>query len=247
MMLAWLVALALAQSSPDEEIVVYGELAVQKARDELVAQMEALGWRTVDKGGGELVFKAPSGWMGKARFDPDLGSLDFRRPAAGFRLATYDDPGQTPASTRVDADGQPVDAPMPSGAGFWLLPRKKKVDPVWRAVREATQDELLHYQKIKMGTAFEERLAAIPGRLDRLWAEGVPIEPGNPPLPPGEPRVRAVLELWATRLDSPEGRRMLRAVEAWVDANLVDDGHLTESLREEYEARRDDGRQLPGD
>ena len=244
-MISLLLGLALAQSA-DEEIVVYGELAVQKARDEVIAQMEALGWRTIDKGGGDLVFRAPSPWMGRARFDPEMGTLDFRRPAAGFRLATYDqDPTPAPVSSRVDADGQPVDAPMASGAGFWLLPRKKKVDPVWASVRKATRDELMDYQKIKMGTAFEARLAAMPDRLDRLWSEGVALEAAAASLPPGEPRVRAVLSFWATRVDSPEGRRMLSAVEAWIDATLVEDGHLSDALRQEYEAQRADGRSLP--
>ena len=243
-MISLLLGLALAQSA-DEEIVVYGELAVQKARDEVIAQMEALGWRTIDKGGGNLVFKAPSGWMGKARFDPDMGSLDFSRPGIGFRLATYDDPNMVAAPTSTDVAGQPVDTPISSGAGFWLLPRKKKVDPVWGAVREATRDELHDYQKIKMGTVFEARLGAMPERLDRLWAEGVPLEASDPVLPAGEARVRAVLAFWSTRLDSAEGRRMLSAVEAWIDANLVDDGHLSDALRREYEAKRTDGRTLP--
>jgi hypothetical protein len=231
-------------STPDEEIVVYGELAKAKARDALVKEMERLGWRAIDKGGGHYVFRGPSAWMGKATFDPEMGNLDFRRPAVGFRLANYDDPGTRATTTRYDADGQPVDAVQTSGAGFWVLPSKRKVDAVWSDVRQATRDELDRYQEVTLGTAFEARLAVIPERLDRLWSQGVPLD-GGPALETGEPRVRAVLEFWATRLDSPDGRRMMKAVEAWIDANLVDQGHLTEALRVEYEARRDDNRTLP--
>lgn len=240
-----LVSLAFAQS-PGEEIIVYGELAKAKARDALVHEMQALGWHAVDKGGGRYVFKGPSAWMGKARFDPEMGNLDFSKPAVGFRLASYDEPDAVPTTTRYDSDGQPVDAPVSSGAGFWLLPSKRKVDAVWSHVRTETRDELDAYQRVLIGTAFEDRLAAMPARLDALWREGVSLESGPPaPVEAGEPRVRQVLAFWATRIDSPEGRRMMKAVEAWIDANLVEGGHLTDALRQEYEAQRDDGRRLP--
>ena len=246
----WLLlgAVALGQAAPDEadeEIIVYGELAKAKARDALVQEMESRGWRAKDKGGGEYVVRGPSAWMGRARFDPEMGSLDFRRPAVGFRLASYDDPGSQAPATRYDADGQPIDAARDSGAGFWLLPSKGKVDQVWSQVRSVTRDEIDGYQKVLVGTAFEARLAAMPQRLDRLWNDGVSLVEGAGPVAEGEPRVREVLAFWSTRLDSPEGRRMMKAVEAWIDATLVDDGHLTEALRAEYEGKRDDGRRLP--
>lgn len=244
--MGWLLLLSLAfGQSTGEEIIVYGELAKAKARDALVQEMRSLGWKAVDKGGGRYVFKGPSAWMGKARFDPEMGNLDFSKPAVGFRLANYEEPAAVATTTRYDADGQPVDAQVSSGAGFWLLPSKRKVDAVWSDVRSATRDELDAYQAVLIGTAFEARLAAMPERLDRLWAEGVSLEPGIASVEPGEPRVRQVLAFWATRIDSAEGRRMMKAVEAWIDANLVDDGHLTDALRQEYEARRDDGRRLP--
>ncbi len=225
----------------EEEIVVYGELAVAKARDALVREMERLGWRAKEKGDGTLKFKAPSGWMGSARFDPELASLDFRRNAIGFRLADYQEPEHTLPPGPTDPAGVAHDAPVSSGAGMWLFPRKKKVDGVWTQVRDTTRDELDAYQKVKYATVFEERLQGIAARLDALYDAGIPLEGDPRPIPEAE-RLQAIVDFWATRADTREGLRMTKAVEAWL-VNRVD--AVPDEMRSKAEARREDARPFP--
>jgi len=225
----------------DEEIIVYGELALAKARDAVVRDMERLGWRSKEKADGTIVFRGPKGWMGSARFDPELASLDFRRSAVGFRLATYDEPAYTQPTLPADPSGVANDAAVPSGAGFWLFPRKDKVDGHWRQVREATQAEIDAYQKVLYATAFEERLQGIAAKLDALWTAGVPIDGSGSPVPEDQ-RLQAVVDFWATRADTKEGLRMTKAVEAWI-TNALD--AVPDDVQRAAEARRQDERSFP--
>ncbi len=225
----------------DEEIIVYGEFAIAKARDALVQEMDRLGWRSKEKGDGTIKFRGPKGWMGSARFDPELANLDFQRSAAGFRLATYDEPAYTLPPQPTDPSGVANDAAMPSGAGLWLLPRKDKLDGVWAEVREATRDELTAYQEIVYATAFEERLQGIAGQLDALWTAGVPLEGSGTPVPEAG-RTQVVVDFWAGRADTKEGLRMTKAVESWI-SNRLDS--VPAEVQRQAEARRADGRAFP--
>ena len=176
-MIAWL-SLAFGQVQPaaapaTEEVVVYGQLAIDKARDALVREMERLGWRAIDKGDGVITFRAPAAFLGRATFDPGLGTLDFRRPAAGVTLAPTDAPA---APTTPDPGGMPYASTGYSGAGLWLLPAKHKVDPVWHAVRDATDDELAAYRAVVFETNVRARLDRLPSDLDALWDRGVALD-----------------------------------------------------------------------
>jgi len=225
----------------DEEIIVYGELAIAKARDAVVQEMDRLGWRSKEKADGTIKFRGPKGWMGSARFDPELANLDFRRSAAGFRLATYDEPAYTLPPQPTDPSGVANDTAMPSGAGFWLFPRKDKLDGAWAEVREATRGEITAYQEVVYATAFEERLQAIAGQLDALWTAGVPLQGSGTPIPEAE-RMQAVVDFWAGRADTKEGLRMTKAVESWINNRL---DVVPAEVQRQAEARRADGRAFP--
>ena len=257
-MIAWL-SLAFGQVQPaaapaTEEVVVYGQLAIDKARDALVREMERLGWRAIDKGDGVITFRTPAAFLGRATFDPGLGTLDFRRPAAGVTLAPTDAPA---APTTPDPGGMPYASTGYSGAGLWLLPAtfvgtylsmllwllpaKHKVDPVWHAVRDATDDELAAYRAVVFETNVRARLDRLPSDLDALWDRGVALD-GAPGAVPEDQRLAAILDHWASRTATPEGDRVMAAIEAWLHARVE---AIPEPLAEAAEAKRPDGRRLP--
>jgi hypothetical protein len=241
--LFWL-AVALAQD-PDvepEEVIVYGQLAIDQARDALLREMEGLGWRAVEKPDGRILFKSRESWQGKATFDPSMGSLDFRKPMVGVQAAPAGDPsGRVPPPSIPDPGGMPYPAQQSNGAGVFVAPSASKVDKVWAAVRAQTNDELQAYQAVVYETALQERLQQVPEQLDALWRQGTPMSPG-PVVPEGEARLAAILDFWASRAPTTEGQRICKAVEAWLAAEVPE---IPEAQAQRAEAARLHGRKLP--
>ena len=215
-----------------------GDLAVKKARDEVVRQIEGLGYRRVRRKGDDFVFRGPAG---KVTFRDD-GVLAFGKTLVRFVAPP---PAHGMPDVRRAIPGEMT--PMEGGAGPWvqLGTSRTKMDPVREEVLAATRDAVDAYLAVVRRTAFEEALQRLPDRLDRLWQEGVPLS-GDDPLPTPDARRRAVLEHWATRTETPEGTRAAAAVEAWLRAVVQPSDHpITEAERAEFGPRRSDGRELP--
>ena len=245
----WLAAAALAQDPPppdpaaELEITVWGELAVLKARDEITAELEALGWRPRRRPG-RTVFKGPKGWMGAAIVDDD-GTLSFRAPVLGFAPRPSEEWAYDPRQDEISAGPNDLRTEVGLGPTFQIGASRRKLAPVRAEVVRAIEDELENYRGVLRRTAFEEQLRALPDRLDLLWREGVPLQPGAS-LASAEARRLAVLEHWATRADTSEGRRVAGAIEAWLDAVVQESEHpITAEERARFEAMRGDDRTLP--
>jgi hypothetical protein len=223
-----------------EEITVWGRLATEQAYDAIVRQMEDLGWRVVRREDDRIVMKGPRAWMGRAELDED-GNFSWGRPLMGF--TTLPDEAWTPPA---DEPPDPRVAQPSVGAGptVWILPSRRKLDLVRTAVVDATADEVQEYREVRARTLFEEQLQALPDRLDALWTQGTPLEGGGEPLPDPDARRRAVLAYWASRADTPEGRRAAAVIETWLAETVQTSPHpITAQERATYV--RTDGRALP--
>jgi len=221
----------------DAEMTVYGRLAIDRALDAVVKKMEALGYRT-KRGDDRIVFKPPLGWMGAAILED--GQLSFRRSLAG--VTGPDDSVNMELFRRMDPETPPTEG---YGLRLWLLPSEKKVEPLRAEVVEAVAPELSNYNAVVARTALQERLAGLPARLDAVWESGNPLA-GTETLDTPTARRRHVLEYWATRTSTPEGRLTARAVANWLDAVVQESEHpILQSERDEFEGRRSDGLTLP--
>jgi hypothetical protein len=223
----------LVVEEPQEEVVVWGRLAVDSARDEIVREFEAIGFRVVRREEGAVVFRSRSSLVGKVTLRPD-GSLDFT--GAGVRA--------TPAPV-ASAPVQSPNEPPIAGSGLSVIgpPSRAKVKDAEDEIRDRVKDEIASFRAIQQRTLFEEQLLTLPDRLDRLWADGTPIEPG-PALASPDERRRAVLSHWATRADTVEGARVRETVEDWLLAVVqASDLPITDAERAEFEAQA--GRPLP--
>lgn len=240
-MIAW-VAAALAQEPEPArepfEIVVWGRFAVDKARDDIVRAMEALGWSVRRREADRVVFSPPHAWMGRAELLDD-GTFAFGRPALGF--APF--PAEVLEAEQRDPPDLHAPEPASGGVTFWVLPSDRKLAPGREQVLRETRDEVDLYVAILRRTAFEETLQALPDRLDALWTQGTPLEAG-PILATPDERRRAVLAYWASRAESWEGGRVAAAVGVWLAETVQTSDHpVTPAEREEF--RRDDGHVLP--
>jgi hypothetical protein len=242
-MMFWLwLCLGGAQADTDEgvyEITVWGEVAIQAARSTLVREMESLGYRALDRGTDEVLFRPPKGWMGKAEFSRD-GVLSFRRPFLGVAPAATEIP--TLESNHALSRDPTAGA---VGAGFWVLPSQRILAPAWERVRQGVEEEVIAYRDVLRATALHEDLERLPGRLDALWERGEPLD-GGPVLASAEERRASVLGYWSARADTPAGEALSRAVEAWLlDVVEASEDPITEAERAAAVAARADGRPLP--
>ncbi|MEZ4240659.1 MAG: hypothetical protein R3F59_31810 [Myxococcota bacterium] len=222
-----------------EEIVVWGQLAIAKARDAVANQLEDLGYKEVKRKDGATKFR---GKYATVTFYED-GRLQVGKVVAGLAA---------PPADRTEPPPRPGlperSAPMEPGVGpwFWALPSKAKTDPVRAEILEATRDEVEAYVRVVQRTATEEMLQALPDRLDALWKDGTPLSGGGGPIEGADARRAAVLAFWASRTDTVEGQRAAKAVEAWLEATVQPSAHpITAAERTQYEAMRPDGRTLP--
>lgn len=236
-----------APADADEEVVVWGQLAIQVARDRVANALGRLGWRSAGRDrDGALVFRPPHSWLGRVRFT-EGGELMFGRPVVGFSAPAGEafsvDPRYEDAAPTA-----PTDHPLDTGLGpwFWLLPSPARLEGYRAIVRESTRGEVDAYVDVVRRTAFQEQLLALPDRLDATWADGAPLDGDGPALATLADRRRAVLAYWASRADTVEGHRMCAAVEAWLAAVVQASDHpIPPAERATYEAMRSDGRRLP--
>ncbi len=243
-----LVLAAAAQEPPVDgetgpmEVVVWGELAIDRARDELVKEIQALGYTLARRDGDAVVLKPPRAWMGKVRVSAD-GTLDFGRPLIGVGTlpdeAWVDDPRHGTDDLRTPE--------VEAGAGVTLTgpPSKAKLDTVRARVLQETREERANLRAVMARTQIEAIADGVPARLDATWTAGEPLEPGAPILASADERRAAILEFWATRAETPEGRRVLDAVDAWIGQVLWPAAPPTEEELARWDARRSDGRKLP--
>ena len=223
------------------EIEVWGESAVRVARADVVHEMRELGYRPVDQSGGRVLFLPPSGtrWVGRVWLESE-GELRFVRPLLtwkGLEEASWIDPEPAPTFS--------TDRPPLVGQTGWVVwPSMKVLGPSWSRVREALEPWLETYRSVMARTALEERLQAIPDRLDRFWEAGEALD-GSTLEVPESARRAALLNHWALLPSTPEGLKAMRLVEGWLEENLADTEHaLTVEERQAVEAQRADGRGL---
>jgi hypothetical protein len=228
-----------AEPQADVEITVWGRLAIQQARDEVVDQIEELGYREVRRRNGETMFR---GRYAKVTFFDD-GRLQIGRVVAGLA------PPPREVTEPPPRPGLPQrTAPMETGAGpwFWALPSKAKIDPLREEILQATRDEVQAYVEVMRRTALEEMLQGLPDRLDRLWTEGAPLSGQGAPIEGMDARREAGLAFWASRTDTVEGRRAAEVVESWLSAVVQASEHpITAEERAKFEAQAPPGRTLP--
>ncbi|MFT4623555.1 MAG: hypothetical protein ACI8PZ_002211 [Myxococcota bacterium] len=226
----WLaLLLCLGQSAQaSEEITVWGEPALRQARSALVRKMEDLGYRSVDKPGGRVLFKPPRRWLGRAWFEAD-GTLRFLRPVVAWKTA---EGVQWQAVDAAPFERTPAGMATTGGsaaaagaAALWVLPSERLLRPERERVERAAAAELQAYVRIVRETAFREELRVLPDRLDAAWREGTPLQPSLPTLSDPVSRKVAILTFWATRTDTREGNAMAEAVAAWIRGTLQGTSH----------------------
>ena len=178
-MIGWL-AIALAQEvtepppvtepNPVEdpyEIVVWGEAAIRHARFEVVRAFEKSGWKRGRERNGQVWFRPPSPWMGRASLSYD-GELEFHRPVLAMRVLPLDEPRPAPSPNIAGDPTNPdptyfggTNAVQGHDAGVvWVLPSWRILEPAHQRARQAVQTDLEAYLGVVEETRRREAAGA---------------------------------------------------------------------------------------
>lgn len=188
-----------------EVIVIYGEREVQRLRGELDGIIEDGGYKEGRRRGDETIYRpqipwkptivvheeglvelkrSPVRWMAPGRPDNPLNQLWCLPPFTPMCVRIG---GQIVATAKLDAAKGRVMDTIHDPAEDWRMAIANQA--TWTRVNQE-----------------------VPERLEAAWTRGEPLEPGGPALPSPAQRRAAMLELWASRADSPEGEMVAQVV-----------------------------------
>ncbi|MEO0603174.1 MAG: hypothetical protein AAF211_17175 [Myxococcota bacterium] len=209
------------EDRPAAEMIIYGERLVDKARREVVETIEDLGYDAEVKDEGDrVVYRHPAPWYGEVVLHDD-GYIQVKRQ-------------------KLRVEGRPVPwAKKRNSVGAWLgcfiypwacirvygatVSRRR-----WMGTQSRTVAEL-EPKVQQLGDRIADlettrRVAALPDRLETLWADGTPLD-GTEPLVSMAARRRAILEYWGSRTETVWGRMVREQIENFVMAEVQDGPH----------------------
>ncbi len=210
--MTWLVSLALAQApeAPSREVVVYGELLVEQARQALVEELRADGYTRVVEKEDRVIYRHPEAWKGQVVLYDDGWTYVKRQPlnAVAPEMPWAD------ANSPLAVAGCVVYPWLCVRAGGLTAGQRK-----WRGreTREAQSiaDASRVLSERTADLAVDRTIDDLPARLEALWGQGKPLE-GEGDLATVAERKAALLSYWGTRTDTVWGREVQDAIEAFV-------------------------------
>ena len=220
------------------EIVVYGDVVVERARAEVVRELQEDGYTQIIERGDTTVYRHPESWKGEVHLHNDGWAIVKRQPVQ------FHPPG---ASTARDADPE---------SWIWCVWLPACIDTKGRTVSKRR----LTGQKVRVladvqpkvevlanriaDRETETRVQDLPERLEQLWLHGTPLEDG-PLLETFPERKEAIFQHWTTRADNMWGDRVRVSVEAFIRSEVQYSEHAyTDEELVKLNERRTCGREL---
>jgi hypothetical protein len=196
------------------EVIVYGELLVEQARQKVVERMEELGYtaEVIDRGD-HVVYRHEAPWHGEVLLYDDGWMQVKRQPlyveGRGMPWAKRNTPVAWAGCVLW-----PWLCLKTSGATFshrkWLGLETRTVDALAPDVRE--------WGDRVADLATTHTVDALPDKLTALWERGVPLQGAGPVLQTAAERRAALHAFWASRTDTVWGHEVQEAVEAFCRA-----------------------------
>jgi len=217
-----------------EEITVYAEERVRRARRVVEEQLARMGYdEEVEQVGDRTVYRHASPWKGEVVLHDDGWTVVRRQP---LRVEGRKMPW-TKANTPVAWAGCFIYPWFCVRTGGVLIGRNK-----WRAVEGRTVDgiqpDVRRWGDRIADLATSRKVGDLPDRLEALWSEGTPLS-GGPPLATHAQRRQALMSFWASRTDTVWGEQVRRAVTSFCRAVVQSSDHpFTDAEIESFNAGR---------
>jgi len=193
------------------EVVVYGEMLVEQARQQLEKDLAEAGYKKGKVKDDRVIYRHDSVWKGEVHVYDD-GWYRTKRQKVKFEAIEV--PWAEKGSPLAVA-GCVIYSPMCFRPGGALIGQRKFRSHETRVVQHINHDAEEWAERIS-DLAVDRKVEHLPARLEDLWANGTPLEIGG-----GEPietmgaRRQAIFEFWDSRTDTPWGEVVRRAVEAF--------------------------------
>ena len=186
--------------APVEEVIVHGEMEIQRKRDKVIQNLRHLGYREVRQKDGRSIMRPSVPYKPTVVVDDDAWVHVKRSPVR------VDPPGKKDNKLRY----------------LWCLPPftitaaciqvggqvigERKLAHFKSDVARATDYEIRQWRGAVIAHAMDKRLGEeIPDMLDRIWEQGKHDAQGETILPNPIDRREAIFEFWASRSCVPEG------------------------------------------
>lgn len=204
---------------PDEEqppaqagevIVIYGEREVQRLRGELDGIIEDGGYKEGRRRGDETIYRPEIPWKPTIVVHEE-GMVELKRSPVRWMA-----PGR-PDNPLNQLWCLPPFTPMCVRIGGQIV-ATAKLDAAKGRVMDSIHDPSEDWRQAIANQATWTRVnQEVPARLEAAWTRGEPLEPGGPALPSPVQRRAAMLDLWATRADGPEGHMVAQVVADYLE------------------------------
>ena len=188
------------EPTPVEEIIVHGEMEIQRKRTMVIQNLRHLGYREVRQKDGRSIMRPLAPYKPTVIVDDDAWVHVKRSPIR------VDPPGKKDNKLRY----------------LWCLPPftvtaaciqvggqvigERKLAHFKGDIARATGYEVRQWRGAVIAHAMDKRLGQeIPDMLDRIWEDGTPEAETDPLLPNHLDRREAIFDFWASRSCLPEG------------------------------------------
>lgn len=206
-------------AAPTDEIIVFGDLEIARARRQLDADLRAAGYREGRRRDGVTVYRPNVAWKPSV-FVYDDGFAVVRRSPVRF-----EPPGGIRGNKLNYLWCLPPFTPMCLRIGGWVV-SNAKLNPQKQAVAEAMDPALDRWNSALAAKAMGVRTGQeVPALLDGVWLDGAPIEPGGSPLDTPAARRAEILSFWAGRACSPEGDAVRAVVVLYLEQEVMPSAH----------------------
>ncbi len=193
-----------------EEIIVFGQLEVEAARQQVIADLKDQGFTKIKEKDGKTILKNQTVWRGKVVLHDD-GWMEHRRQ--GIQ-------GETPDSW-FKREAPPL-AWMPCIlsphqciriGGLVISPTK--LAHVKTRTHQAVGEDLAELSNRVADLNVDRTVNDLPDRLASCWEDGVPLVTDGP-LESQDARLDEILAFWESRTHNEWGDRVREATEAYI-------------------------------
>lgn len=209
-LLALLASARAEEPSTSEEVIVYGEIMIERARQKVEQGLEEAGYVDKIEKNGKTIYRHPAAYMGQMVVDDDGWVVFERQPvqmvAPGLPFADE--------NSAVAWMGCVFYAPACLRTGGQLV-GKRKFRGYERRVVGRVHEDVADWGDRIADLAVDQKVEGLPARLEALWAAGVPLDDDGATLETPTERRQALLAFWASRTESAWGEEVREAVEAF--------------------------------
>jgi hypothetical protein len=210
-----------------EEVIVYGQLRVEQARQKVVQDLSDLGYSEVIQKDDAIVLRHESTWKGDVWLHDD-GWMRIKRQPVQVEAPATPWGKKNSAGSWMGCILYPFLCVKTSGQTIGT----RKFRGVESRTAAAVQADVEEWAARVADLAIDRKAEELPDRLQRLWDDGVPLAvdlerpaeaadpdapeaPGWTPIATHEERRAAILTFWGSRTDNEWGETIRQVVESF--------------------------------